>query len=150
MLHLSKAELITNRMVKKNKPFWTVQKPKEPRIFVEIFVRSWWVLLFFIVALYFYEQGLLQTEREEQALLRYREQLLHEENVITAHLTALQEHVKSQGDPEWIEMLLMQRLGVVPEGAKKVYFQQSETTTKTMAFDTDFPHSFHHLMPEAL
>jgi hypothetical protein len=34
--------------------------------------------------------------------------------------------IESQNDPEWIEMVLKTRLGVVPEGQKKVYFHQDE------------------------
>lgn len=34
--------------------------------------------------------------------------------------------IQSQKDPEWIEMVLKKRLGVVPEGQMKVYFKRDE------------------------
>lgn len=36
----------------------------------------------------------------------------------------LELRIKSQSDPEWIEMVLMNRLGVVPEGQVKVHFRK--------------------------
>ncbi len=32
--------------------------------------------------------------------------------------------IDSQSDPAWIEMLLMKKLGVVPKGQVKVYFER--------------------------
>ena len=34
--------------------------------------------------------------------------------------------IQSQSDPDWIEMVLKTRLGVVPEGQRKVYFHQND------------------------
>ena len=35
----------------------------------------------------------------------------------------LRMQIASQSDPQWIEMVLMEKLGVVPEGQVKVYFK---------------------------
>lgn len=32
-------------------------------------------------------------------------------------------HIQSQQDPEWIEIILMKKLGLVPSGQKKVLFK---------------------------
>ena len=34
--------------------------------------------------------------------------------------------IQSQSDPAWIQMVLMKELGVVPDGQRKVYFQNEE------------------------
>ncbi|HEY5260120.1 MAG TPA: hypothetical protein VIJ46_05665, partial [Rhabdochlamydiaceae bacterium] len=39
----------------------------------------------------------------------------------------LELQIRSQSDPEWIQMTLMKGLGVVPEGQTKVYFKKDET-----------------------
>ena len=38
----------------------------------------------------------------------------------------LQMQIQSQSDPLWIQMTLMKGLGLVPEGQKKVHFQDDE------------------------
>ena len=39
----------------------------------------------------------------------------------------LELQIRSQSDPEWIQMTLMKGLGVVPEGQTKVYFKKDES-----------------------
>ncbi|MFN4174943.1 MAG: hypothetical protein ACK4HV_07575, partial [Parachlamydiaceae bacterium] len=34
----------------------------------------------------------------------------------------LSEMIMSESDPQWIELTLMRVLGVIPEGTKKIYF----------------------------
>jgi hypothetical protein len=51
----------------------------------------------------------LQVEKEE--LLLQREELLL--------------NIQSQSDSTWVELILMKRLGLVPEGKTKVYFDPS-------------------------
>ena len=48
--------------------------------------------------------------------------MLSEKEIVMQERDELQLQVDSQDDPAWIEMLLKQKLGVVPEGQTKVYF----------------------------
>lgn len=51
--------------------------------------------------------------------------------VLQEKKTAALEHddlllqIRAQNDPEWVELVLMRRLGVVPEGQVKVYFEKN-------------------------
>jgi hypothetical protein len=81
------------------------------------------MVLFFIVCWTGYAQamhekkkvGLELKEKMQELQLRKQEALEEKEDLV------LQIH--SQSDPEWVEMVLKKRLGVVPEGQRKVYFK---------------------------
>lgn len=55
----------------------------------------------------------LQSERISLQLQRDQAVLLH---------ASLQQEINSQTDPAWIELVLMKKLGLVPEGQKKIIF----------------------------
>lgn len=50
--------------------------------------------------------------------------LEHQRELATQKREDLTLQIESQSDPAWIEMLLMKKLGVVPEGQVKVYFER--------------------------
>ncbi len=85
-------------------------------------VRSWWVILFFLLGAIGYNQA-IKKKNMDIASLEYR---IHE--VEKAKESALLEQedlllkIRSENDPEWIELVLMRELGVVPEGSLKVHF----------------------------
>lgn len=85
-------------------------------------VRSWWVYAFCLLS----TSWTLYAAREKQAqalqlscaideLHREKEEALRirEEHLLQIH---------SHDDPRWIEMVLMQKLGLVPENSVKIYF----------------------------
>ena len=98
--------------------------PSAQKLFEQVVMRSWWVHLVLALSfvLYFHarsekrrvrldlEERILQLEREKDAALLQKEMLASQ--------------IESQQDPAWIEMVLMKRLGLVPEGQYKVYFKQ--------------------------
>ena len=89
-----------------------------------LFVNNWWVTFFLLGAYLLFthtsaKKGVMITQLEEQmgtfkgeivAAREMREELLL--------------RIDSQNDPRWIEMVLMQKLGLVPEGQLKVLFQK--------------------------
>ena len=58
------------------------------------------------------QNRVLELEAQKIAMIEIQEDLLLE--------------INSQSDPAWVEMTLMRRLGMVPEGQKKVYFKKDE------------------------
>jgi hypothetical protein len=84
--------------------------------------RSWWVLLFLLFGIITYNQA-IKKKKEEIASLEYR---IHEvqkaKEISIAHQEDLLLRIRSQSDPDWIELVLMKELGVVPEGSLKVHF----------------------------
>ncbi|MDN3508265.1 MAG: hypothetical protein P0S94_05025 [Simkaniaceae bacterium] len=86
-------------------------------------LESWWVaiVLFVIAALYL--QG---VRKKEGVIERLETQLAHVESSFEqaqSKRNKLAEEIASQSDPEWVEIVLMRKLGVVPEGHTKVYFR---------------------------
>lgn len=84
---------------------------------------NWWLPIFFALAAFaWYEWG------DEQYSLLHRQfnsklHLLQQKK--EAHLVlqaALLQQVNSQSDPEWVEMVLIRQLGLLPEGHEKVFF----------------------------
>ncbi len=98
---------------------------KRSRLFEEVVLKSWWVLLFILLCFFAYDRALAQKKREEQRLkeklISIAEQKAHE--IEKADELALQ--IASSQDPAFIELALMRRLGLVPEGQTKVHFVKS-------------------------
>lgn len=101
-----------------------IHRSRAARIFEELVMRSWWVVLIVIVCYATYEQAIKHADAEYTnlhqqltALQREREQLLDMQS-------DLQWQVNSQSDPVWVELTLMKGLGLAPEGHTKVFFSK--------------------------
>lgn len=95
------------------------------RIFKEFFVRSWWVWLFALLCYAIYDYATLRQDRRQK---RLDDQIAQREQVVTELYLQhenLERRLQSQSDPAWIELVLMEQLGVVPEGQTKVYFEEA-------------------------
>lgn len=87
---------------------------------------SWFFcfLLVFFLAVYS-----IASEKKKKTLdkLKFRH-----ENLLLAKAMALKDHsslvlqIESQNDPEWVQLVLKRKLGLVPEGQEKVFFETSE------------------------
>lgn len=85
---------------------------------------SWWPPIFFaLAALAWYECG----EEQYSQLHRQFDSKLHaleqQKEAYLAIQAALLQQVNSQSDPEWVEMVLIRELGLLPEGNDKVFFR---------------------------
>lgn len=95
---------------------------KRSRLFEELILKSWWTILFFLVCFFAYDQAAKRRNREELALQEKYQQLLLAKEEALAIQEELKREIESQNDQSWIELVLMQKLGLVPEGQKKVHF----------------------------
>lgn len=95
---------------------------KRSRLFEELVLKSWWTILFFLIALFAYDQAAKRREREEQTLRDKLQQLVIAKEEALSLQEELKREIASQGDESWIELVLMQKLGLVPEGQTKVHF----------------------------
>lgn len=101
-------------------------KGKEPisqdNFFNIIVVKSWWVLALALCAFLWCNHATAIKEKEI-ADLEYRLHEIDKEKKVTAEeKETLVLKLNSQDDPEWIEQLLMNELGLVPDGYTKVHF----------------------------
>ena len=86
-------------------------------------VDSWWVIGVILLSLYFYCHALekknsltAQLKTKVLSLKKERKKALEEKEDLLLRL-------KSFEDPDWVELVLMEKLGVVPEGQTKAVFQ---------------------------
>ena len=97
-------------------------KLKPSSLLEEFFLRSWWVVLFSLLCLLLYEQG--QKHRKvffEELNAKFRELQSDREKAQKLN-HELMLHINSQSDPAFVELTLMNILGVISEGQVKVFF----------------------------
>ncbi len=90
------------------------------------FYRNFWMLSFLLLCTAIYFQ---KSRKRDAAIAEISLRLREMETVKTIAAKEredLQLRLQSQGDPAWIEMVLMRDLGVVPEGWIKVQFRDCQ------------------------
>ncbi len=88
---------------------------------------SWWFFLFIILCLFSYNQA-IQKKKEEIAFLEKKRTLIEKEKeTLLEQKEDLMDRIASKDDPDWIEQVLMKKLGVVPKGYMKVYFKKEKS-----------------------
>ena len=95
---------------------------KRSRLFEELILKSWWAILFFMVCFFAYDQAGRRRDREELVLKEKYQQILCAKEEASILQEELKREIASQNDASWIELVLMQKLGLVPEGQQKVHF----------------------------
>jgi hypothetical protein len=103
-------------------PLYKHNKKKRSRLFEELILKSWWTILFFLICFFAYDQAAKRRDREEYLLQVKLDQLLLAQQEAGSLQEGLQQEIASQEDDSWIELVLMQKLGLVPEGQTKVHF----------------------------
>jgi len=98
--------------------------PRKRNLFEESFRNSWWIFLFFLVCYAAYEQGLVHTRRQHDLLATQLQELVSARDRALREQEELRFLLAGADDPAWIEQSLMQHLGMVPEGYRKVYFAE--------------------------
>src|SRR5690349_17610673 len=96
------------------------------RLFEELILKSWWLILFLFLSTFAYEQASIHKQNEKTRLLTELESIKKSILVAQAEQDELLLQIESRDDSRWIEMVLMKRLGLVPEGAIKIHFSSNE------------------------
>jgi hypothetical protein len=92
----------------------------------ELCKNSWWVLVFCFGSVALYYNGFQKKSKGCHDLQNKIRQLELERKSCAALQDDLKLQISSQSDPAWIELTLMNQLGVVPEGQMKVYFKKEQ------------------------
>ena len=99
---------------------------KRSRLFEELILKSWWTILLFLICFFAYDQAAKRKAGEELQLQGKLQQLLLVKQEAFSQQEELKRNITSQQDASWIELILMKKLGLVPEGHKKVHFMRNE------------------------
>lgn len=89
----------------------------------ELFLRSWWIILFILACGFFYEQSIKSLNEERAALIKQLSTLKMEKEEALKAQNDLSLKLNSQSDPAWVELTLLKVLGLVPEGQQKVLLE---------------------------
>lgn len=100
------------------------------RLFIEVVIKSWWVIVFFLICFFIYDRSWQELNMEKIDLHSTLLELIEEKKQAVELQEELKLKIYSQKDPAWIEMTLLKGLGLVPEGQTKVYFQKQEQVFK--------------------
>jgi len=88
-------------------------------------VHSWWVVMFLALV---YALGLRSFQKKDSLMLCLKNQVSfltdQKDNALRKKID-LEQQIASQKDPAFVEMILMKKLGVVPEGHVKICFKKS-------------------------
>ena len=98
--------------------------PKKIRVFEEIILKSWWTILFFFLSLFAYEQASARKDMELAKLKRKMQKIELAIKQASIKQEDLQRELASVDDDSSIELVLMQKLGLVPEGQTKIYIKE--------------------------
>lgn len=98
-----------------------------PSPFFNHFVlKSWWVILFFMICFFIFDQSSSHQKKQIDSLTLKLEKLEEQKQKAQMQKSELELQIASQEDPEYIEMVLMHKLGLILEGQTKVLFQQED------------------------
>lgn len=86
--------------------------------------KWWWVFSFCFVVCAFCFQAIYKKNSAISESAFLLQEMDKEILYLSSEKEDMQLRLASQGDPAWIEMVLMRDLGVVPEGWLKVHFTQ--------------------------
>lgn len=87
-------------------------------------MSNWWVVACILMAIALYAEALYQKNQLASRLGKKSESLKREKIAALREKEQLLLRLKSENDPEWVELVLKQKLGVVEEGETKVVFSK--------------------------
>ena len=92
-------------------------------VFQTAFLKYWWVAAFILISYLIYSYSLQYKNTLQSSLQETVLKLEMKKNLALQQKEELLLKLSSFSDSEWIELVLMQKLGVVPEGKIKIHFQ---------------------------
>ncbi len=88
------------------------------------FSQNGWMLACLLCTYALFARAVSKKEETIQELKTRQSALEEQKRSACEQQEELKMQVASQEDPAWVEMTLMKGLGLVPEGQRKVYFEQ--------------------------
>jgi len=93
-------------------------------LFREVFLKSWWALLFVFLCSILYTKAFSYKIEEQKKLQEKRTTIEKEIEQTIVQQKDLHLQIISQEDPAFIELTLIRCLGLVPQGYTKIHFIQ--------------------------
>jgi hypothetical protein len=90
---------------------------------MQLLRRNWWMVTFLCLVGLFFWQNSRKTYFVAADLEDRLAEILDQKRTVVMERDDLLLQIQSQNDPLWVELVLMRRLGLIPEGQTKVYFE---------------------------
>ena len=87
---------------------------------------SWFFCLFFVLFLTIYSVAAEKKRKTLEELQVRQTKMVAMRDMALAMRSALLLQVGSQSDPEWVQLVLKRKLGLIPAGQEKIYFERIE------------------------
>jgi hypothetical protein len=91
---------------------------------MQLLRKNWWMVTFFCLVGLFFWQNSRKTYFVAADLQERLADIMEQQRLVALERDDLLLQIQSQKDPKWVELILMRRLGLIPEGQTKVYFEQ--------------------------
>lgn len=104
----------------------TIEQKKIFRLVIREFKSSWWVLVVLIFTAVLYTNTSERINFEIEKLLTRHNSLESEVQLASLEKSELLEILNSLKDPEYVEMVLIDKLSVTPEDCMKIRFNRSD------------------------
>lgn len=95
--------------------------------FAYLILNSWWVVLFPLLCYMAYENGIRKTRGQYETLKKQFDILQKDRDSSLELQQNFILKINAQSDPAWIELTLMEKLGLVPEGQTKFFFKSERS-----------------------
>ncbi len=109
-----------------HKSYELAKSQRESPFFREVFVKSWWLMLFTVLCIVVYDQASEQRDEEFREIGQRYLSLQQEKRDEELRQEDLLLRIHSQSDHSWIELTLMKGLGLVPKHQTKVFFKKKD------------------------
>ena len=106
--------------------FLLIPKPWLLKTLEEIFIHSWWVILFSLLCYTWLEHEYKQQRVVFHELTQQLMELKNSQIEASKENNRLLKQINSQSDPAWVELTLIKVLGLVPEQQTKIYFSNEK------------------------
>ena len=87
----------------------------------------WWVLLIWLGSFAFYEKEMREKMLLKKQLLLQRKTLKQQKRLALKRQSSLKEQIESLSNPKWVERILIEELGRLPDGGVAVSFESHHT-----------------------
>lgn len=99
------------------------EERRHSRLFEQVILKSWWVIATIFLLYFAFDEGMRRKKREERRLQDKLTAIEVQKKEALSAQAALILELASKDDPASLELILMKRLGLVPEGSTKIIFK---------------------------
>lgn len=87
-------------------------------------IRSWWVILLLMIGFFLFDQTSYHQKKIQKQLEEKVSLLIQKKEKAIAVQEDLKLQIFSEEDPDYLEMVLIKKLGLIRDGQTKIFFNE--------------------------